>query len=246
MYSHIWVTLLAGRNILWGSPAPAVLVADLLWGAIYFCYLSHKHVDLGNVPKRVALCLVMLAVLPGSARPHRFLEVKARAREAEEARKRRREQESPQPLPDPVYFRASPATKFPHQINGLPREMDVRWSSAHQEQAHQVDGCPGFPAQAVPGSTPNQCNVREEMAPATPEEELEPLSPSPFDKTGPEDPGSDMRTQLMWLSFGTTPETKLGEEFGAPPASKGLFNEGKGSPVVCNARQRRRKDTGGE
>jgi hypothetical protein len=239
--SHSWAPFLQDKATTGAAMHPLFLWETRFWAAIHSCYMAHKAEDLGNLPKCLALCLVMLALLPATARPTQTLRLKALAREA---RKHLREQASPRPLPDPVYFRASPATKFPPQIDVLPQEIDAGWFSAHREHAHrgidEVDGSPIFPAQAVRCSSPSQYTVPKEMAPATSEEELEPLTPTPFDNNGTEDPECDMR-KLMWLDFGTTVETQQGGESGGPPACKGHPEKEDGRADACKIRQGRRR-----
>jgi hypothetical protein len=224
---------------------PLFLWRSCLWAATYFCYLSHKHVDLGNVPKRVALCLVLLALLPAHARPQGFLKVKAIAREAEKARKRLTERGAPQHILGPVFFKACPASNSPAQLNAESQEKDARYLSPHRYEAHgcarQVDGCPQYPAQAVRGTSLMQSNGLTQTAPGTLEREGDPLTPSPYDNHGTADLGSDMRSQLIGQNVCATPETQQGVEPVAPPLTRGLSNRGDRSMDICTTQQRRRR-----
>jgi hypothetical protein len=214
---------------------------------------SYKRADLINLPEHLALCLVMLALLPANARPQPFLRVNAIAREAAQARKHLRQQLAAQRLPGFVFFKACPAANGSSQLSG-PQITNAGRPCAHREQAHQgtdhVDGRPEYPAQAVRVCSLKQPNVLNQRVPATSDEEMEPLTSSPFHNNGTEEPGSDMRKRMMWLSFGETSETQQGEEFGDPSADAGHPEKEDGGADACTIRQGPRRmrdgDEGGQ
>jgi hypothetical protein len=248
--SQVVVPVLQGKYV--GGPMPPLLLwQTCLWVTIQSCYFSHQRGAVDSLRKRLALCLIMLALLPANARPTRSLKVKAMARKGERVRRRLRDKAESQRPPAPVFFKACPTIKLTPQLDAPAQETGA---GAHEDQAHagthlghggphgsshHVDGCPEDPAQALPARSPRQPHGQMQTAPAASRGELEPLTPSPFDKGGTPDLGSDMRSQLMWLNFGEAPDTQQGGESMALPASRGPAEEGNGGADPCNTRHGR-------
>ncbi len=178
-----------------GLMHPLFLWQTCLGAAIQSCYASYKQADLGNLPKRLALCLVMLALLPATARPMRSLRVKAIARAAERAR----EQGGPHHVPCPVFFRACPASNLrpPHSPQG--RDADAGQSDAAQEvqgSNHQMVCSPHNPASL---------------------DEMEPFTSPPSDKSGAADSGPGILIQLSPVSNRAPLQSRQGAEILAFP-----------------------------
>lgn len=91
----------------------------LLWqmtmsAAMYSCYYASKMEDSRNLAKRLALCCVMIALLPDSAVLKRSARIRALAREAERAATLPLHRE-PQRSPCPAVVKDCPVSNAPPQ-----------------------------------------------------------------------------------------------------------------------------------
>jgi hypothetical protein len=142
---HIFVTLFRIRLRLClqdgtsvrESMQPLLLWHTGMWAAMHACYWSGKRGDLVNLSERLALCLVMLALVPGEARHKRTARLNALARKEKRAALHRTKVGEPQH----VFFKAYPSDNLPPQVGG---------------PAHETLGCCSDPGQDKTHSSPHQ------------------------------------------------------------------------------------------
>jgi hypothetical protein len=113
---------------------PLLLWQTSFWAVLHSCHLSDMEGNARNLVKYLALCLIMLALLPVQARSSRRLRLKALAREAERALN---------PFPQdaelqPVFFKARPTSTQPPQPSGTGQETSSGHSGAAQEDVQGV------------------------------------------------------------------------------------------------------------
>jgi hypothetical protein len=173
---------------------PQLLWQAGLWAAMHACYWSGKGGDLVNLSERLALCLVMLALVPVEVRHKRTVRLMALAREAKCGAGKSVEDGTIQH----VFFRAVSADNRPPEISGPPQETAGGCSNPGQDNmqgsAHEQAPCALRTAYAVlrPSRSPSPRKKKQtptETSSAMSDDDLDPFSSSPFYNRGSADSG---------------------------------------------------------
>ncbi len=181
---------------------PLLLWQTSLWAAMHACYTSGKRGDLVDLSERLALCLVMLSLVPEKARHTRTVRLMALAREAKRGAGKSVEDGEVRH----IFFRALSAGK---PISGPPQETPSGYSNPGQVKmqgsAHDQAPCALCTAHALirpsPSPSPRKRKQKSiEMSPAISDDVPELSSSSPFYNRGSADSGWDTAPQLSPLS----------------------------------------------
>jgi hypothetical protein len=112
---------------------PLLFWQTSFWAGMHSCYSSGKRMDLVNLSERLALCLVILALLPVESRCNQSARAQAFAREGRRAAKHFAANREPQHL----LFQACPASTLPPQLDESTHGADVINSGPAQ---HSLQG----------------------------------------------------------------------------------------------------------
>jgi hypothetical protein len=111
---------------------PLFFWQTIFWAGMHSCYSSGKRMDLVNLSQRLALCLVMLALLPAETRSNRSARAQAFAREGRRAAKHSAAKTESQH----IFFQAYPASTLPAQRDEPSHKADVNSRFNRSGPAH--------------------------------------------------------------------------------------------------------------
>jgi hypothetical protein len=209
---------------------PLLLWQTGFWAALYHCYVSGKRQQLVNMLNRLALCLVMLALLPVEARRNRRARLKALAREAKRAAKNVAKDREPQH----VFFTACPDSSLPPQPNIPAHEAEGGQSCPAQDivqdSSHGMACSPLSPKPAKLQISSSGLVERKDTAILTtlapPDDGPEPLVSTPLSNMHLTEAGPEAPTQLLPRESGAGVEAQQegneadDEQQGLPPAEE--------------------------
>lgn len=169
---------------------PLLLWQTGFWAAMYSCCSSGMRRDFANMGKPLALCLVLLALLPANARRGQRVRIKALAREADRAAAHLAEERNPHSF----FFKAWPTRTAPPQ---LPEQAQETLES-HSGQAQMQGSSPKMAVLQSPTSHPQSARGRTEAprSPPTSCGQTGPAFPAAFKNSGSEDLGPRSPIQL--------------------------------------------------
>ncbi len=198
---------------------PLLLWHTCLWAAMYSWYSSVRKADVVSMSERLAMCLIMLALLPAKARRKRRARAKALAREAGRAAKHLPQRGEPQLAPGSVFFKACPVTS-PLWQNRPDQDLCLGKSDTAQEtiRGRSQEMC--HPLLSAPGTALRMKRKRsmavQKQAPLrmrltmSDEEQPERLSATPTHDSRSVESGPDTPTQVSPLQSGAAAGTKRG------------------------------------
>jgi hypothetical protein len=179
---------------------------------MHACYFSGKRGDLVNVSERLALCLVLLALVPVELRHKRTVRLNALAREAKRGAGKYLEDKKVRH----IFFRALSAGNMPPEVNGIPPLARSGCSGPGQDKmqggARQQAACALCTAYALirPSRSPSPCKRKQN--PTDMSHEISDNEPGPFSSSHSYNSGSaasslDTPKELSpldsWASLGT-------------------------------------------